>query len=327
MDVLLTLVRFALVSAVIYLLIAGGLILSQRPSPATGAGLDFDKLQVGGDAVEPVRYTARDGVELAVRVHGGSDAEGGLNPLVVLVHGSGAHGAAYDGLAAEISAATGAQVLVPDLRGHGVNPTPKGDVAYIGQLEDDLADLVAQYRKDGQKLVLVGHSSGGGLVIRFAGGRYGKSLDGAVLLAPYLKYNAPTMRENSGGWAQVLTRRVIGLSMLNAVGITGLNGITAITFNLPEGPLSESMTGAYSYRLNTSYAPRSDYLADVAALPAFLLIAGAEDEAFKADQYEAVLSGANPKGHYQILQGVGHLDVFRQPDAIAKTAEFIRNIK
>ena len=324
MDVLLTLVRFALVSAAIYLLIAGGLILSQRPSPATGAGLDFDKLQVGSEAVEPVRYTARDGAELAVRVHGGSDV---TVPMVVLVHGSGAHGAAYDGLAAEISAATGAQVLVPDLRGHGVNPAPKGDVAYIGQLEDDLADLVTAYRKAGQKLVLVGHSSGGGLVIRFAGGRYGKSLDGAVLLAPYLKYNAPTMRENSGGWAQVLTRRVIGLSMLNAVGITALNGITAITFNLPEGPLSESMTGAYSYRLNTSYAPRSDYLADVAALPAFLLIAGAEDEAFKADQYEAVLSGANPKGHYQILQGVGHLDVFRQPDAIAKTAEFIRNIK
>ncbi|WP_083225547.1 alpha/beta hydrolase [Neptunicoccus sediminis] len=324
MDVLLTVLRFALVPAVIYLLIAGGLILSQRPSPTTGAGLDFDKLQVGGDVVEPVRYTARDGVELAVRVHGGPGAE---TSLVVLVHGSGAHGAAYGGLAAELSARTGAQVLVPDLRGHGVNPPPKGDVAYIGQLEDDLADLVTQYRQDGQKLVLIGHSSGGGLVVRYAGGPHGGTLDGAVLFAPYLKYNAPTMRENSGGWAQVLTRRVIGLSMLNAVGITGLNGMTAITFNLPEGPLSESMTGAYSFRLNTSYAPRSDYLADVAALPEFLLIAGAEDEAFKADQFEAALSGANPKGHYQILQGVGHLDVIRQPDAIAKTAEFIRNIK
>ncbi|GGA23260.1 alpha/beta hydrolase [Neptunicoccus cionae] len=324
MDVFLTVMRFALGSAVIYLLIAGGLILSQRPAPAKGESLDFDKLRIGNDAVEPVRYTARDGVELAVRVHEGQGAEAAL---VVLVHGSGAHGAAYDGLAAEIAAMTGAQVLVPDLRGHGLNPAPKGDVAYIGQLEDDLADLVAVYRQNGQKLVLMGHSSGGGLVVRYAGGRYGDALDGAVLLAPYLKYNAPTMRENSGGWAQVLTRRVIGLSMLNTVGIKALNGLTAITFTLPEGPLSETMTGAYSYRLNTSYAPRGDYLADVAALPPFLLIAGTQDEAFKADQFEPVLSGANPQGSYLLLEGVGHLDVMSQPETAARAAEFIRDIE
>jgi non-heme chloroperoxidase len=35
----------------------------------------------------------------------------------------------------------GITVYVPDLRGHG-DIQPHGDVAYIGQLDDDLADFI-----------------------------------------------------------------------------------------------------------------------------------------------------------------------------------------
>nr|WP_325250605.1 alpha/beta fold hydrolase [Amylibacter sp.] len=320
MDWVMVVLRFALVSVAIYLLIAGALILSQWPSKAGGDGLDFAKLDVTGDPVEPVTFLARDGTKLAVRTHGG---QGG--PLAVVVHGSGGHGAAYDWLGARIAAQTGAQVLVPDLRGHGVNPAPKGDVAYIGQLEDDLADLIAQYRTEGQKLLLLGHSSGGGLVVRFAGGDYGDTVDAAVLLAPFLKYNAPTMRPDAGGWARPLTRRLIGLSMLNMLGLKMLNGMTAIVFNLPEGALAEHMAGAYSYRMNTSFSPRSDYLKDLAALPPFVVIAGKDDEAFLADQYQPVMAAVNDKGRYHILDGVSHLDVFTQEKTVDLVTEFMRD--
>nr|WP_323776517.1 alpha/beta fold hydrolase [Amylibacter sp.] len=320
MDWVIFVLRFVAISAVIYLVIAGGLILSQWPSKVAGEGLSFAKLGLIGDPVDPVTYKARDGVKLAVRVHGG---QGG--PLVVVVHGSGGHGAAYDWLGARIAAETGARVLVPDLRGHGVNPAPKGDVAYIGQLEDDLADLIAQYRAEGQKLLLLGHSSGGGLVLRYAGGAYGDTMDGAVLLAPFLKYNAPTMRPSAGGWAQPLTRRLIGLSMLNMVGLKVLNGMTAIVFNLPEGALAESMAGGYSFRMNTSFSPRADYLKDVAALPPFVVIAGQDDEAFLADQYQPVMSAVTDNGRYHILDGVSHLDVFTQEKTLDLVTDFMRD--
>jgi pimeloyl-ACP methyl ester carboxylesterase len=307
---------FAAISCVIYLLIATGLILSQWPSgKIVGEGLDFDRLTLNHRPIEPARYGARDGTQMNVRVRDGD------GPLVVIVHGSGGHGAAYDWLAAQV-ALTGAEVLVPDLRGHFGADGARGDVDYIGQYEDDLADLIAQYRSEGQKVVLVGHSSGGGLVARFAGGSYGDMLDGAVLIAPFLKHDAPTNRQHGDGWARPLVRRIIGLSMLNGVGITLGNGATVMEFRVPDGPLAETMTSAYSFRLNASFAPRDDYLADLAALPRFQLIVGAEDEVFKAEAYEPLMVGVTDKGSYHILDGVSHLDVFLSADAVGLIAGF-----
>jgi len=305
--------RFAAISAIIYFLIAFGLILSQRPADTLpGETIDFSS-QSGDTGQQPAAlqtYQARDGTSLGYRHYPGAKPDA---PLLIFIHGSGWHGGAYDGLARSLAEQGEIEVVLPDLRGHGENPARRGDVAYIGQLEDDIADLVATLRKPGQKLLLGGHSSGGGLVVRYAGGSYRETLDGAVLLAPYLKYNAPTMRPDSGGWARPLTRRIIGLTMLNNVGLKALNHLTAIQFKFPagvlDGPQGATATASYSYRLNTSYAPRNDYLADIAALPPFLLIAGAEDEAFIASAYEPLMRPVNSEGGYVLLDGQTHLRI------------------
>lgn len=323
----------ALTGVLVYLGVALGLILSQgrRPAPA-GRTLSFDPVTQPATAASPAdapavsltSYRARDGAALGLR-HVPARAPGA--PLVVIVHGSGWHGGAYVPIADHLSRHGNFEILLPDLRGHGVAPRRRGDIAYIGQFEDDLADLIGHYRKPGQPLCMIGHSSGGGLVIRFAGGRYGAMLDKAVLLAPFLKYDAPTMRRNAGGWARPLTRRIIGLSMLNALGITALNGLTVMQFAFPDtvlnGPEGATATPNYSYRLNASFAPRRDYLADVAKLPPFLVLAGDEDEAFDACKFEPVLSKATPRGTYAVLPGVAHLGIIRSPDALARTREFL----
>ena len=47
-------------------------------------------------------------------------------------------------------------------------PERRGDVDYIGQMEDDLAALDRRARRARiKKSSLLGHSSGGGLVVRF----------------------------------------------------------------------------------------------------------------------------------------------------------------
>ena len=158
---------------------------------------------------------------------------------------------------------------------------------------------------------------------RFAGGAHGEMLDGAVLLAPYLHHDAPTIRQDGDGWARPLVRRLIGLSMLNGIGITAANGLTVMEFALPEGEVAETMTNAYSFRLNTSYAPRNDYLADVAALPTFQVIVGSEDEAFFAAEFEPLMTEVTDKGSYHVLDGVSHLDVFLSKDAAKLIAEFV----
>ncbi len=292
------------------------------PQAGVSGGLSFEGVMARGtpeDTPEPRPVRMRDGFELQVRAY--LNQPGG--PLVVMVHGSGWAGVQFAHLAPTLPA----HVLVPDLRGHGAAPGRRGDLDHIGQFEEDLADLINAHRAPGQKVVLLGHSSGGGLALRFAGGAYGDLIDAAILLAPFLQYDAPTTRANSGGWARPLTRRLIGLSMLNAVGIRALNGLTVIEFNHPEavrsGPLGHLATSAYSYRLNTSYAPRRAYLDEIAALPPFLLVAGQADEAFDASAYAPLMQQATDKGRYEVLPGVGHLDVVDDAATRAAIEEFL----
>ncbi|WP_319823473.1 alpha/beta fold hydrolase [Thalassovita sp.] len=304
--------------------IALGLIASQSPGSLTAdEGLDFSRQVATGIAPLPVQpVQMRDGFPLQVRHLPGPDGA----PLIVMVHGSGWHGGQFDGLA--LALAEQAEVLVPDLRGHGAQPGRRGDIDYVGQFEDDLADLITAFHKPGQRVILLGHSSGGGLVVRMAGGTHGSRLDGAILLAPFLHHSAPTARKNSGGWAHVLLRRMIGLSMLNAVHVTALNHLTVIQFAMPQsvldGPLGNTATTAYSYRLNTSYAPHNDYKADIAALPPFLLVVGDGDEAFVPDQYQPLMQGLTEAGHYALLPGVSHLDVVNDPNTLTLIQDFLR---
>lgn len=322
---LVSILKFAAISICITAVLPFALIASQWPTvkaQAATTGLDFSQIQAQDLSTLPApeMFEMLDGTMMPVRRYG----DGG--PLLVMVHGSSWHGMQFHGLATAL--ADQAQVLVPDLRGHGVAPARRGDVDYIGQLEDDLADLITATAAPEQKVVMLGHSSGGGLVVRFAGGRHGSMIDHALLLAPFLKHNAPTTRVNSGGWANVLTRRIIGLSMLNTAKITDLNHLQVIQFNIAprvqNGPLGHTVTAAYSYRMNASFAPRADYLKDVGALPAFSLIVGAQDEAFLADQYAPVMGAVTDKGRYVVLEGVTHLAVVDAPETLALIKEDLR---
>ena len=318
------LLMIAGISVGIYVAIALGLILSQRPVALSGAGgLAFDRLlrQTKIAPLPQETWTALDGTELS---YGHVPGPGADAPLVVMVHGSGWYGGQFEALARALGDL--AEVKAVTLRGHGATPERRGDVDYVGQFEDDLAALLAGAA--GRRRILLGHSSGGGLVVRFAGGDHAGLIDGAVLIAPFLQYDAPTTRPNSGGWAQPLTRRIIGLTMLNNVGIHALDHLTAIQFNMPkvvlDGPLGEYATTAYSMRLNTSFAPRRDWRGDVAKLPDFLLIAGAEDEAMVAEAYEPVLSEVTDKGRYLIVEGAAHLDIMDWPEVVEALRGFVQ---
>ncbi len=321
---ILQVLKFAAISVVGTGLVALGLIASQPPNSleAGDVGLDFSDL-TGGAEVAQTSVSMRDGFDLQIR-----DYPNASGPLLILVHGSGWHGHQFLSLAAELQ--QNAHVVVPDLRGHGPKPGRRGDVDYIGQLEDDLADLIATFAKPGQKVVLLGHSSGGGLVTRLAGGEHGALLDGAILLAPFLQYDAPTTRTDSGGWAQVLLRRMIGLSMLNMAQITALNHLQVIQFRFPksvlEGPLGDTATSAYSYRLNTSYAPRRDYLGDIAGLPDFLLVVGNKDEAFVAAEYEPMMSAVSEKGRYVLVPETSHLAIVDAPDTLVEIRSYLNGL-
>src|SRR5271155_238006 len=130
------------------------------------------------------RFYARDGTELAYRHY---PARGIVSEkIAVLVHGSSGSSIAVHALA-DALAARGVETYAPDIRGHGGSGT-RGDIAYVGQLENDLEDLVAVVRKASPKapLTLLGHSAGGGFALRVASSPIRNLFARTVLLAPYL---------------------------------------------------------------------------------------------------------------------------------------------
>jgi non-heme chloroperoxidase len=325
MGIFLKVLNFIIISVVIQFSIATVLILfgkGKAPAPDEG-DLTFNELFFDYKNLPPLQtFAARDGIKLAYRHYPAQSSK-----VIILVHGSGWHSQYYLPLAEAISSEGIAQVYTPDLRGHGPNPERRGDVNYIDQLEDDLADLITIIRKDipNAMLIIGGHSSGGGLVIRFAGSRYGKQTDAYVLLSPFLKYNAPTIRANSGGWAHPYTGRIAGLTILNFMGIHWFDYLTAIEFNMPKEARDGTETLSYSHRLNTAYAPRN-YKKDLSAITQPLLVAaGTIDESFIANQFEPVITQYTA-AQVKLLPGLTHMGVVVRPEIRSVVKEWLKGL-
>lgn len=301
------------VSAGIYLLVAVGLVISDRhrDPPPDNTGLAFDELETDATTLpDRTTYTARDGAELDYRFYPSRSEQ-----VLILLHGSGWHSRYLAPTAGFLSAENLAKVYTPDLRGHGEDPQRRGDTDHIGQLVDDLADLVALVRDRHPEATVIigGHSSGGGLALRFAESGYRGQADAFLLLAPWLQYDAPTVRPDGAGWAAPYTRRIIGLTMLNRVGIDGLNHLPVITFDLPEAYRDGTETLTYSYRLNTGLAP-DDYTRALSAISQpTLVVVGSEDGLFFPDQFGPVFD-RYMDARVETVAGASHLGIALKPD-------------
>lgn len=284
-------------------------------------GLDFEALVSEQGAAGPLPalqpFEARDGTTLSYR-HYPSESDTAL----VLVHGSGTDSRYLATFVRGLAASGAAAVYTPDIRGHGPSPVRRGDIDYIKQLEDDLADLIAHIEVVNPQLtriVVGGHSSGGGLAIRFAGGTHGHRANAYLLLAPYLGYDAPTVRKNSGGWADPKVTRIIAISILNELGMTHFNKLPVLHFNLPPEYRQGSETLAYSYRLMKGFAP-ANWQNDLSSMAApVLLITGSDDEAFFAERFEPTLRPIVPHADIVTVPNASHLSLVVNKEGI-KTA-------
>jgi alpha-beta hydrolase superfamily lysophospholipase len=263
------------------------------------------------------RFSARDGTELAYRHY---PARGVANEkIAILVHGSSGSSPSVHALA-DALAARGVETYAPDIRGHGGSGT-RGDIAYLGQLENDLEDLVAVVRKasPNQPLTLLGHSAGGGFALRVASSPIRNLFARTVLLAPYLGYDAPTNRD-SGGWASADVPRLLALAALRRVGIECCEELQTLAFAVP--PNSENiLVPAYSYRLMRNFSTRG-YKDDLAAVTRPLtLISGADDELMLADNYAAAVHAVAPSVDVKLIQGANHMGLVSDARAVSAIAD------
>jgi alpha-beta hydrolase superfamily lysophospholipase len=111
--------------------------------------------------------------------------------LVVLVHGYGEHIGRYAHVA-EALAARGSTVIGPDHIGHGRSSGERALVESFEPMVDDLRRVVQAERGD-LPVVMVGHSMGGLIAIRYAQ-RHREDLAGLVLSGPAVGLG-PVMQE------------------------------------------------------------------------------------------------------------------------------------
>jgi pimeloyl-ACP methyl ester carboxylesterase len=265
------------------------------------------------------RFQARDGTALGFRHYPATGPATGRAAIVV--HGSsGSSGTTIHALSGAL-AAHGVETYAVDIRGHGASGT-RGDIAYVGQLEDDLADFVAVVRKTAPSapLTLIGHSAGGGFALRVAASPIQNLFARIVLLAPYLGYDAPTNRPNSGGWASADIPRILGLLALRKIGIDCCGALPTLAFAVP--PNSEKLlVPAYSDRLMRNFATRG-YRADLAAVTRPLtIISGADDELMLADKYAEAARGVAPSVDVKLIDGVNHMGIVSNPAAVSVIAD------
>lgn len=311
-------VRGACTAVAVYATVVAGLITfgtAKPPIPAPAISMPFAEIDTS-TLPELERYRARDGTFLSYREYRASPTR-----VAVLVHGSAGSSIDMHPLALALQGA-GFTVLVPDVRGHGAN-RPHGDIRYVGQLDDDLADLINALKRvvPGSTWTIVGFSSGAGFALRFAANsKVSELADRYVLISPYLRYNAPSVRESASGgtsqsWAKASVGRIVGLTMANRWGLHAWDGLPVLAF--PVSASIEAATHAYSWRLYKNFGADDDYLADMrrASRPMQVLV-GDSDGLLDAAKLKIEFQSQRPETPVSIIPGMGHSEMVTRPAAI-----------
>lgn len=272
-----------------------------EPDPALIADMGFEQVYKS----ETRFFTVRDDK----KIFSYKFAEKSDN-TIILIHGVGSNAYMYNKTAGLLQEATQAEVYAIDLRGHGQSEGNSGDVDYINQYVDDLAEIIGTIRKEkpNGKIIIAGHSMGGGVSLRFAMAKQYEQPDGFMLFAPLIGHNSPAFPQAQANeniaeepFMKIHIERIIGLTMLNEIENHDYDSLPVLFFNLPEAvPLRK-----YTYRANKSMTP-DDYVAGLKAVnKPLLVIMGSEDEAFSATATkEAILT--NSIEEFQIINKASH---------------------
>ncbi len=279
---------------------------------------------------EPKKFIMRDGASLFARTFAKES-----NITIILLHGVLSNSYLYNKTAGLLRDAADAEVIALDFRGHGQSAGTPGDVSYIDQYADDVADVIAAIRKTkpNNKIIIAGHSMGGGVALRYAMKKDRPAVDGYCLFAPLLGHTAPTLPYLNEGWLadqknkpqdtkepfmKIHVPRIIGLTMLNSIGIHTYDSLHTIFFNLPdEMPLKK-----YSSRSNISMAP-DDYAKGLQAVnKPLLVLVGSDDEAFVASAFKPAVT-SNSKGVVIVIEGASHNGIRHNDKAMKAVKEWM----
>lgn len=302
-------------------LIFTALIATPLERPAEMRSVSDSAKSIDWSTLPPLeRFQARDGTWLGFRHYAAKGADTGRG--AIFIHGSsGSSGTVNHALTAAL-AAHGVETWALDTRGHGASGT-RGDIGYVGQLEDDLVDFVAHVRRSAPDLplTLIGHSAGGGFSLRVAATPIIQDLFvRTVLVAPYLGYDAPTNKPHAGGWANADLPRFFALAALRKLGVDCCAQLPVLAFAVPANS-ERILTPTYSDRLMRNFATHGYRLDLPAVTHPLTIFGGTDDEMMISDKYAEAVQAIKPSVDIKLIEGVNHMGMVTNPKAVNAIAE------
>ena len=306
--------KFFIISLLVYTGISLGLIFWPINRDKNTENYDYSGIE---EAVSPklgdeLWVETKNNYKLFNRIYPSSSDD-----VMILVHGSGSDSRYLSDLANQIADEKIATVLTPDMRGHGRNTGEKGYLDYIGQLEDDMKEIISYCKKEleAKNIILAGHSSGGGFVLRYIGNTENTKIDKAILLSPYLGHKSKAAKPNSGGWVQIALPRIIGLSMLNNIGLSSLNHLPVLFFNRPDNINDDLQSPHYSYNMTMNFNPDNSVEEIKNLSTPSLVLVGREDESFFPEEFPIAFEAAAEYTEVAIIEDAKHLDIVQNKKA------------
>jgi alpha-beta hydrolase superfamily lysophospholipase len=219
--------------------------------------------------------------------------------LVALVHGYGEHIGRYEHVAQALLA-RGATVFGPDHVGHGRSPGERALIKDFEPVVDDLHRVITETRKK-LPVVMVGHSMGGLIAVRYAQ-RYGDALSGLVLSGPAVGLS-PVLR----GWlSDGIPSDPIDVSVLSRdVAVGEAYAADQLVYH-----------GAWKRKTLEAFAAADDAIAagpPLGNLP-LLYVHGSEDQLVPLELARPVVERlAGPDTEIHVIDGARH-EVFNELD-------------
>lgn len=290
--------------------------------PLKVSNLANNKLLFKKETIKENKFKVRDGKNIfTYHIPANSDK------TIILIHGVKNNASEYLNSAYLLSKKTNSEVFAIDLRGHGKSEGDKGDVDYINQYADDIEDIISQISN--KKVYIAGHSMGGGIAIRLAKTTKNNNIKAFILFAPLLGHNTPTIRTNNSSdnpeiesAMKLNIAKIIGLKMLNELGIQEKNSLPVLFFNNSD---STSVT-KYTYRANMSMAPE-DYLEGLTSINnPFLVVIGDKDEAFDSSKMKAIIE-KQKNGDIKIFSNISHKDIKENSEVFDYIKNWLIGIK
>jgi len=247
---------------------------------------------------------------------------------LVLIHGAGCFGDQLHHIARAVSQAGLAQAYTLNMSGHGLSDGARGHaVSYPSEIVEDVGKFLDALRHDAPhgKIILCGHSAGGGVVLGVSRTQADRLVDGYVFLAPYLGLGSPTVRPFFGGWTRLRILRLAALIIANLLGIERFNNNSVVDFD------TEACLHDPRFVKNWSFNTMQAFSAGrwlpgakpIAAHKPVLLLAGEQDECFKQPLYQDALAVIAPHGEMPMIGSCGHFDLLVNTNSIKKIENWL----